>query len=88
MNYVLVKHKVKDFKKWKAVYDEHAPARDRIGLKELHLLRNTKSRNEVLILFEASDLARVKAFTRSANLRAAMERAGVTGKPEFTILTD
>ena len=88
MYYLLVKHKVKDFKKWKVVYDEHAAARDRVGLKERYLLRHTKSRNEVFVLFEAGDLARAKAFSRSPDLRAAMERAGVTGKPELTILAD
>jgi len=49
-------------------------------------LRSTKSRNDVLILFEASDLARAKAFCASADLRAAMKKAGVTGKPDLSIL--
>jgi hypothetical protein len=79
---------VKDFKKWKMVYDEHEPAREAAGLEECYLLRNNKSRNEVFILFQASDLARAKAFAGSADLRAAMKRAGVTGKPELTVLAD
>ena len=88
MNYVMIRHKVKDFKKWKAAYDAHCPARDRAGLKERCLLRNTKSRNDVWILFEANDLARAKAFCASADLRAAMKKAGVTGKPDLAILAD
>ena len=88
MNYLLIRHKVKDFKKWKAGYDTHGPAREGAGLKERCLLRNNKSRNEVFILFEAGDLARVKAFSASADLRAAMKKAGVTGKPELSILAD
>jgi hypothetical protein len=88
MNYLLIRHKVKDFKKWKAAYDGHSPARDGVGLKERCLLRNTKSRNDVWIVFEANDLARAKAFCASADLRAAMKKAGVTGKTEFSILAD
>ena len=88
MNYVMIRHKVKDFKKWKAAYDAHGPARDRVGLKERCLLRNTKSRNDVWILFEANNLARAKAFCASADLRAAMKKAGVTGKPDLAILAD
>jgi hypothetical protein len=42
----------------------------------------------VWILFEANNLARAKAFCASADLRAAMKKAGVTGKPELTILAD
>jgi hypothetical protein len=86
MNYLLIQHKVKDFKKWKAAYDGHAAARKLAGLKECNLLRNTKSRDEVFILFEASDLRRTKAFCGSADLRTAMKKAGVTGKPRLTIL--
>jgi hypothetical protein len=88
MNYVMIRHKVKDFKKWKAAYDAHGPARDRVGLKERCLPRNTKSRNDVWILFEANNLARAKAFCASADLRAAMKKAGVTGKPDLAILAD
>ena len=88
MNYVMIRHKVKDFKKWKAAYDAHGPAREGAGLTERCLLRNTKSRNEVVILFVAKDLARAKAFCASADLRAAMKKAGVTGKADLSILAD
>jgi hypothetical protein len=88
MNYVMIRHKVKDFKKWKAAYDAHGPARDGVGLKERCLLRNNKSRNDVWILFEANNLARAKAFCASADLRAAMKKAGVTGKADLAILAD
>ena len=81
MNYLLVKHKVKDFKKWKVVYDEHEPAREAARLKECYLLRNNKNRNEVFILFQASDLARANAFVGSAELRAAMKKRALQASP-------
>ena len=85
-NYLLIRHQVKDFKKWKAGYDAHGPARVTAGLTECHLLRSTKSRNEVFILFEAADVARARAFCASADLRHAMIKAGVLGKSELTFL--
>ncbi len=88
MNYLLIRHKVKDFKKWKVAYDAHGPARERAALKERCLLRSAKSRNDVLILFEAGDLAHAKAFCASADLRAVMKKAGVTGKPNLSIFAD
>jgi hypothetical protein len=88
MNYLLIRHKVKDFKKWKAAYDTHGSVRKEVGLNELHLLRSAKSRNDVLLLFEVDNLARAKAFCASADLRAAMKKAGVTGKTELSILAD
>jgi hypothetical protein len=33
------------------VYDERLPARQKVGLKEVHLLRNTENPNEVILLF-------------------------------------
>ena len=88
MNYLLIRHKVKDFRKWKAAYDKHGAARQGAGLKERCLLRDRKSRNDVVILFEAHDLASAKAFCGSADLRAAMKKAGVTGKPAMSVLSD
>ena len=41
MNYLLVRHKVADFSKWKAAYDAHSPARQKAGIAEKYLLRNT-----------------------------------------------
>ena len=66
----------------------HGPARSEAGLAERCLLRNTKSRNDVLILFAANNLARAKAFGASADLRAAMKNAGVVGKPELAVFAD
>jgi hypothetical protein len=43
-----------DFAKWKLVYDERFPARQKVGLKEVHLLRNTENPNEVILLSSAS----------------------------------
>ena len=53
MPYVLVRHKVADFSKWKPVYDAHLPARKEAGIiKEVHLLRNADDPNELVIMFE------------------------------------
>ena len=86
MNYLLLRHKVADFAKWKPVYDAHAPARANAGLKEEHLLRNIDNLNEVILLFSAAELDKAKAFAGSADLREAMQKAGVKNKPEVSFL--
>jgi hypothetical protein len=53
--HLLVRHKVADFAKWKPVYDDHLPARQKAGLKEVHLLRNIDNPNEVILLFSVQD---------------------------------
>ena len=86
MNYLLVRHKVADFSKWKEAYDAHSPARQKAGLTEKHLLRNTDNQNEVILLFEAKDLPKAKEFAASADLREAMQGAGVVDKPDIYYL--
>ena len=86
MPYVLVRHKVSDFSKWKPAYDAHLPARQKAGLNEEHLLRNTDDPNEVVLLFEAKDIQKAKEFASSADLREAMQSAGVVDKPDIYFL--
>ncbi|RPJ81823.1 MAG: cyclase [Acidobacteria bacterium] len=83
MFYFLVRHRVQNFDSWKRVYDEHAPARAKAGLRELQLLRTTDDANDLVILFEAEDLKKAHAFRNSQELREAMQKAGVMGTPEF-----
>lgn len=86
MPYVLVRHKVSDFSQWKSAYDTHSSTRQGAGLKEEHLLRNTDDPNEVVLLFEAKDIQKAKEFAGSADLREAMQNAGVVDKPDIYFL--
>jgi hypothetical protein len=84
--HVLVRHKVADFAKWKPVYDAHLSARQKAGLREEHLFRNADNPNEVLLLFSIEDVDKAKAFTASDDLRQAMEKSGVSDKPDVYFL--
>ena len=84
--HVLVRHKVADFAKWKSAYDAHLGARQKAGLREEHLFRNADDPNEVLLLFSAEDFDKAKAFSASDDLRQAMEKAGVSDKPDVYFL--
>ena len=87
MNYLLIRHKVADFDKWKPVYEAHAPARQKAGLKEAQLLRNLEDPNEVVLLFEADDLDATREFVASSDLRDAMKRSDVVDKPDVYFLS-
>jgi hypothetical protein len=62
--------------------------RQQAGVKEVRLLRGADDPNDVMLLFEASDLAKAQAFATSDDLRDVMTRAGVIGTPELTYLKD
>ena len=86
MTHLLVRHNVADFAKWKPVYDAHLAARQKAGLREKNLLRSVDNPNEVVLLFEAEDIKRAQAFAESSDLREAMQKAGVVGKPDILFL--
>ena len=87
MPHMMVRHKVHDSAKWKAAYDGHLSARQAAGLTERHVFRNADNPNEVIMLFEASDLGKARAFASSADLLQKMQEAGVVDKPDIYFLT-
>ena len=87
MTHILIRHKVADFSKWKPLYDAHLTERKKAGLREKTLLRSIDNQNDVVLLFEAEDLKRAQAFTESSDLREAMQKAGVVGKPDIVFLS-
>jgi heme-degrading monooxygenase HmoA len=85
---LFIRHKVKDYAKWKTQFDEHGAKRKAAGCKGGRLFRSEKDPNEVVILFEWEDLGKAHKFAESEDLRQAMERAGVVGKPELYFLEE
>lgn len=86
MPYLLVRHKMKDYAKWKQVFDEHGSTRKANGSKGGHLFQNSDNPSEIVILFEWDDLKKARQFAQSEDLRKAMERAGVSDKPDVYFL--
>jgi hypothetical protein len=85
-SFLLIRHKVRDFAEWKRGYDAHLPKRVEAGLTEKHLLRGAQDSNEVVLLFEAKDLNRARAFAETAELRETMQKVGVLDKPDIYFL--
>ena len=88
MVHILIRHKVADFGKWKPLYQDHRSAREAAGLKDLHLWRNEGDPTEVIVLFQASDLAKAKGVIGSSDLKEKMQAAGVQGAPDIMFLSE
>ena len=86
MNFLLLRHRVADFARWKAAYDAHTPSRTAAGLKQKELLQDVNDPNQIVLLFEVADLQKAKAFMESADLQEAMRGAGVAGIPDLYFL--
>ena len=88
MAYLLVRHKVKDFSKWKSGFDAHGATRKKSGSKGGHLFRNAEDPNEVIILFRWDNLENARKFTGSEDLKQVMEKVGVIDKPDIYFLDE
>ena len=88
MPHLIVRVTVQDFGRWKIVYDSNLPARQLAGLKELNLWLNADKPNEVVLLFEASDIAKAKAYTLSPELKEKLKAGSVIGPADNLFLLD
>jgi heme-degrading monooxygenase HmoA len=86
MPYLLVRHTVEDYAKWKPFFDGHQSARKKSGSKGGQLYRNSQNPNEIIILIDWDTLDNARKFAESAALREVMAKAGVIGKPDVYFL--
>ena len=80
---MIVRHSVHDYGAWRPVYDAHEAARTAAGLSNGRVFRSAEDPNDILLLFDMADRLKAEAFGRSDDLREAMRRAGVVGRPEI-----
>jgi hypothetical protein len=86
MGTLIIRHRVKDYDKWRQVFDRHKRAQKAAGLSNPRVFRSSDDRNEVVILFDTADTSRAKDFTGSADLKETMSKAGVLDRPTVYFL--
>jgi hypothetical protein len=84
---MIVTHKVSDFAKWKASYDEHDSMRLVHGIHSYVIGRGVQDPNMVLVAVKADDMAKAKAFAKDPSLKKAMQKGGVIGTPSISFIT-
>jgi quinol monooxygenase YgiN len=86
MHYLLVRHTVEDYARWKPFFDGHAATRKAAGCQGGVLCRSADNPNQITLLFEWDDLANARQFAQSQDLRETMMKAGVIGMPDISFL--
>jgi heme-degrading monooxygenase HmoA len=86
MVYLVLRHTVADYGKWKRVFDEDGATRKAAGAMGGMLFRNADKPNEIVILLEWDSKENARKYTQSPDLHQKMERAGVIGIPEVYFL--
>ena len=86
MSYLLITHTVRDYAKWKPVFDQHGTTRKSAGCRSAQVFQDAQDPNKVTVLMEWDSANNARKFTESTDLRQIMEKAGVVGKPEVRFL--
>ncbi len=86
MTAIVVRHKVKDFAKWKATYDTLDAFHKANGVKSAQVLTSVDNPNEVIVISEFANVAAARKFGQLEELRKIMEQAGVADKPDVYVV--
>jgi hypothetical protein len=77
MNYMLCRNRVRNFAQWKRVFDGHADAHRKAGLKLVHLWQDEDMPSQVFFLFEIEDIARARAFVTGPDAPESARESGL-----------
>ena len=86
MGTIIVRHKVKDYGKWRSLFDGHAEKQRAAGLTNPRVYRSVDDNNEIVVVLDAADIKRAKDFAASPDLKETMMRAGVIDVPTIHFL--
>ncbi|MCI0531129.1 MAG: hypothetical protein L0Y74_04160 [candidate division Zixibacteria bacterium] len=85
MPYMLVRHKVEDFAKWKKVLDSQTENHIKAGMTIKHVWRNDADPNDIFFLFHLRSMEEAQDYLNTPQPGVA-EEAGVVGVPEIYFL--
>lgn len=88
MAHLLIRHRIEDFDAWKQAFDDFIETRRASGEKTWQIFRAQGDPNNIFVLngWDTADNAR--AFTQKAELKEAMQKAGVAEEPEIYFLSE
>lgn len=79
------RHTVTDYTAWRKVYDEADAIRKAGGVTSHAVYQTDSDPNDVTIYHEFQTIEEARAFIAQPELKAAIEKSGVVGTPEFWI---
>jgi hypothetical protein len=85
---VFIRHKVQNYVKWRAAFDDFKKTRKAGGEKSFKIGHAAGQPNNLCLLCTWDSVTNAKAFFRSKELKAKMQQGGVREKPEIHIFED
>jgi hypothetical protein len=82
---MFITHKVGDYDKWLTNYEEHDSVRLSNGVHNYVIGYSTTDRTKIFVALKSDEANKAKAFGKSADLKQAMKKGGVTGTPDMHV---
>ena len=84
---MFVHHEVNDYAAWRKAYNDFDSQRRTMGVTAQAVYRSIDNPNDVTVTHDFQSADKAKTFAASAELKAAMDRAGVKGAPQIWLTT-
>ncbi len=88
MAHAIFRHKVSDYSKWRAVFDDFIKVRKDAGELSSRVFRMADDPNNILVFQEWDSVDNVRKFVQSPELKDGMEQAGVLEQPDVYFLNE
>jgi len=86
---VFIRHKVSNFRKWKAVFEAHGPARLAQGCEGTHVFRRADNPKELVVMLTWGDLGKARQFLVSDDLQEMLAETPVCDRaPDVYLLEE
>ena len=85
---LFIRHNVDDYAAWRKVYDEFDQQRGPLGVTGDAVFQSIDDPNDVTVWHDFETAEAALAFDSSSELKDAMQRAGVRGKPQVWLVTE
>lgn len=80
-----VRHKVADYAAWRKVYDDFKPTGRTMGVTAEAVYRAADDPMDITVTHEFATVEAAQKYLTSAEVRGAMDKAGVVGAPTIWI---
>jgi quinol monooxygenase YgiN len=82
-----VRHEVTSYATWRKAYDSFEATQRKMGVIAQAVYQSLDDPNDITVTHDFASAAKAKSFAGSAELKAAMEKAGVKGAPQIWFTT-
>ena len=78
---MFIRHTVRDYRKWRKVYDAFDKERATMGVSGHAVYRSLAKPNEITVSHDFSNISKAKAFASSPRLKEVMKSGGIASVP-------